>query len=438
MRHSVVSCGFVLAVAACSAQGSDSSTHGPVFGDDASSDAASGDASLVDGAATDAMNHDGAASDAMNHDGAASDAANDTTSTTDASMDASSSDAHVDSSNDASSCASTMALVAGDTTAFVAALFSGGQWSTATTLTGSMSAPPAIAAFGSGYVAVAAKQGSTPSLQSTIYTSSWSAPTTIGTLGARDTLGLATVGSNLHLVYLGSADSKFYHGTLTGSTWDGAVDPVGAPQSFGNSGATAAAAGGALVMAQSGSNASVYDQTWSTTWQAAHQETGTSVIDTIAPTLVALSGGAADLLIVYVRPTDFHLMFSTRTSGTWSAPAEVYNAGGNVAYSNDPVSLAPRAGGKAALAFRGGNAAPYYALFDGSAWSAPAAVVATLPTLASPPSIAAGVCGDDATLAYVTSTGDVDVVRLVGTTWSSPTMVTSVTGMTYAAIATRP
>lgn len=427
MRHSLLSCGFALSIAACAATGSDSSTHGPIFGDDAG-----------DGATTDAGADGTAPPDAP------SDASNDASSDTnnDASLDASgdsAADAGADSSQDASSCTSTMALLAGGASALAGAVFSAGQWSTATALTGSASAPAAIAAFGTGYVAVVAKQATVPSLQSTTYTTSWSTPTAIGTLGARDALGLAAVGTNLHLVYLGSADSKMYHGTYNG-TWDGAVDPVGgsgASQSFGNSGPTAASAGGKLVIAQSGSNNSVYDQTWDTTWAGAHQETGTAVVDSIAPTLVALTGGAADLMIVYVRTTDFHIMYSTRTGSTWTTPAEVYNSGGNVAYSNDPVAVAARPGGKAALVFRGGNMAPYAALFDGSAWSAPAALVGGLPTLAAPPSIASGVCGDDAVAAYATG-GVVNVVRLSGTTWSSPAAIGGASNMKYVAIATRP
>jgi len=331
-----------------------------------------------------------------------------------------------------------MAVFAGGASALAGAIFTNGHWGAASPLTGSASSPPAIAASASGYVAVAAQQGTTPTLLSSVYTTSWSAPTAVGTIGARDTLGLATVGANVHLTYLGSADSKFYHGVFNGS-WDAASDPVGgsgSSQSFGGSGSTAAAAGGALVVAQSGSNNFVYDQTWSSSWQAAHQQTGTSVEAGIAPTLVAMNG-AADLMIVYVRKTDFHLMWSTRANGAWSTPAEVYNMNGNVAYANDPVAVAARPGGKAAIVFRGGNMVPYTTLFDGSAWSAPVALDSTMPTLAAPPAIASGVCGDDAVAAYATG-GVVNVVRLVGTTWGSPTVISGTSGMKYAAIATRP
>ena len=415
-----------MSAAACAATGSDSSTHGPIFGDDAGDGAATLDGGVhADGATGDAGVGDGSASDAS------SDVANETSSLGDAS---------VDSGADASGCASTMALLAGGANALVGASFANGQWSSASALSGGTAGGPvAIVPFGTGYAAVGAKSGVTPSLQSTTFTTSWSAPVAIGAAVGKDVLSLAAIGTTLHLVYQ-SSDSKFYHGTLTGSAWDGATDPVGgsgASQQFGPSGATAATAGGKLVFAQSGSNDFVYDSTLDVTWQSPHQQTGTSVQNTIAPTLVALAGGAADLLIVYARKTDFHLMWSARTGTAWSVPAEVYNVAGNVAYSNDPVSIAPRAGGKAVLAFRGGNLAPYATLFDGATWSAPAAMLTGSPALDAAPTIAPGVCGDDAVAAY-SAGGAVSIVRLTGTTWSTPMAISGATAMKYAAIATRP
>ena len=430
MRHSVLSCVFGVSIAACTASGSDTSQHGPVFDDDAGS---SGDGSTSrDGGASDAA-RDASASDARG------DAAIDGGATSDGASDSSSDAPPTDASDGAATCASTMTLLAGGSASLAGASFASNQWSAATTLGGTAAAPIALAPFGTGYVGVSV--ASDRSLHSTTYAASWSALTTIGSLGSRDAPALATVGTSLHLAYQAQSsdptkDYKYFHGTMTGGTWDAAIDPVGSPQSFGARGPTAASAANKLVLAQSGSDGFLYDQTWDATWQAAQQVAQTSVENVIPPTLLALSGGASDLLVVYARKTDRHFMWATRTAGAWSAPLEVYDQGGNVAFANDPVTLAALPSGGAVLAYLGGNGKPYFSVFAGGTWSAPATIAAG--TVLSVPSIATGVCGDDAVVAYVGSAGDVNVTRLSGTTWSAPTAIAGATGMTYAAIATQP
>jgi hypothetical protein len=104
-------------------------------------------------------------------------------------------------------------------------------------------------------------------------------------------------------------------------------------------------------------------------------------------------------------------------------------------FTNDPVAAAPIAGGKAVLVFRGSDGKSYGSIFNGTTWSLPAAPLAA-GTLGGPPSIAAGACGDDAVAALPMTTGEVQIVRLVGGAWAAATSVTGTGPATRAAIAT--
>jgi hypothetical protein len=246
---------------------------------------------------------------------------------------------------------------------------------------------------------------------------------------------LATIGSATHVVYWGS-DSKFYHGTYSAGAWDGAGDPVGGSgsQSFGSSAPTLAAVGTELVVGQTGTNATLYAQSWTGgTWALATAITGASVEPTASPTLVTLTGGSAELLVVAPSQTNDVLYFATRTAGTWGTLAPV---SGTTTYTSYPVALAALPGGKAVMVYEGGDTKPYVSAFDGASWSAPASLVSgTNPTLLSPPQITAGVCGNDATVALVPSNGVVSITSLSGGTWSAPTALAGTSSVTYASIA---
>jgi len=421
MRNALLSYGAAIAIAACTASGSDETTHGPTYGDD---DASTSDASTApDGSS---------AADALSSDSAA-DSASDATAS-DASPDAPSVDASHEAGPDASSCTSTAAVVAGSGSILAAVNATGGTWGSAATLVGNAGARPAVVAYGGGFAAVV--ESATGVLASTVYTSTWSTPAAIGTATARDRPTAATIGSSLHLVYQDPTSYYFFHAVLSAGAWSPTADAVG---SFGPSGPAVAAVGTDLVVSQAGMNGFLYDQTWNGSWQAANEHTDASVDNALAPSIVALSGGASDLLVVFVRSTnsDYHLMFTTRTSGAWSTAAEVYDVSGNVAYATDEVSIAPLSGGRAVLLYRGGDMKPYFSIFDGtSTWSAPAAVVSSATTLSTAPTVATGVCGDDAIAALVETNGDVDVTSLQGSTWTAPTHVVS--AMSYAGVATSP
>jgi hypothetical protein len=428
MRNALLSYGAAIAVVACTASGSDETTHGPTYGDvDASTNDASTDADTAP--PTDGTTPDSTSDSPFDAGAPAADASLDASPAPDASLDAAG-----DAAPDAPSCTSTAAVVAGSGSILAAVSATGGAWGSAATLVGSAGAQPAVAAYGSGFAAVV--ESATGALTSTTFTSTWSTPAAIGAATARDRPALATIGSALHLIYQDPTSYYFFHAVLSAGTWSPTADAVG---SFGPSGPTVAAVGSDLVVSQAGMNGFLYDQTWNGSWQTANEHTDANVDNAIAPTIVALSGGTSDVLIVFVRSTtsDYHLMFTTRTSGTWSPAAEVYDMSGNIAYTTSPVSMAPLSGGRAVLIFRGGNMVPYFSTFDGtSSWSPPAAVVSATTTVSTVPAVATGVCGDDAIAAMVETNGDVDVTSLHGSTWTATTHLVS--AMSYAGIATSP
>jgi hypothetical protein len=159
------------------------------------------------------------------------------------------------------------------------------------------------------------------------------------------------------------------------------------------------------------------------------------------PTIVALvppAGGGADLLVVYLRTTDRHLMWTAHSGSAWSGPAEVYDSAGNVAFSNDPASLAPLAGGGAVVAFKGTDGNAYFSTWAGTSWLAPARIVPGGGAIASPPALAAGVCGASATAVLAGTGGGASVTALEGSTWTAPQTIAGVAGATYAGVATTP
>lgn len=442
-RHSWVSCFGAVAVigsAAC-ATSTGNNEHGPAFGGDGSAEGGDDAEASTSEGGTDASVEGSSGTDAMVHEGGGPADA-----TTDSTMGLADTGGPPVDASDGGVCGSTMGLVAMGASTIAEARFASGHWSIATAAGQGGTAPPAVpalAALGSGYLAAYVGPGATfAPLEATGYAGAWSTPAQIGAATAQGSPILATTGATAHVVYWGS-DGKFYHGVYAGS-WNAgneAVEPDGGAQSFGSSGPAAAMVGSTLVVAQAGSNGVLYDQTWSGgTWQPASAHAGPSLVTTIAPAMVALTGGSAELLLVYVRAgdaNDYHLEYTTRTGGTWSSPAEVYDSAGMIAYAGTTPSLAALPGGGAIVAWQGGApASPYASLFNGTSWSAPAAVASTL--IGAPPTVAAGVCGATAVAAFVDASGQVDVATLTGTTWSSPLPIADATGMRSVAIASSP
>jgi hypothetical protein len=209
----------------------------------------------------------------------------------------------------------------------------------------------------------------------------------------------------------------------------------GAKQGFGPNPPVAASVGGTLLIAYDGQDGSLYDETWSSgAWAPDDEHTATQV-GALSPAIVALSGGTSDTLVVYADPAGT-LYFTSRSAGTWSAPAVIDVK----AFTNSSPSLAPLSDGRAVMAYLGTNQLPYFSVFDPVAtppWTSPAGIGTSGTPLTSPPSIAPGVCGDDAVAVLAWPTG-VAAVRYAGGAWLPATVLPGTAGMTFASVATQP
>ncbi|MCZ7685109.1 MAG: hypothetical protein M5U28_42595 [Sandaracinaceae bacterium] len=162
---------------------------------------------------------------------------------------------------------------------------------------------------------------------------------------------------------------------------------------------------------------------------AAHGH-GLGSVVSLSPSIVAPSSGP-ELMIVFVRSTDAAIVFTTWSGGAWSSPVAIASA-----VTNEPVSLIALAGGDVVLAFRGLDSQAYWSRHSSGIWSSVAPIASPNPTVASPPSLAPGVGGVDAELAYV-SAGAAYHQRLTGATWSGAVLVGGA-GLTAVSIASSP
>jgi hypothetical protein len=344
------------------------------------------------------------------------------------------------------SCKGTIALAGGTSSvAFGAASVNGAAWNVSSLTTTSSPSNPTLVPFSGGFMAMFTA-ATIDTLQYSYYsTAAWSPGANAdnsscsGPPEAYGTAALAPIGTTLHSVYLGT-DNDFFHGTYKSGSWDCGDDPLtpsGGTQSFGPSAPAAATVGTTLVVVYDGNDGNLYAQSWSGgAWASAAAITGASVTSSSTPpTLIALTGGSSDLMVVYEDVGDNKLYSSTRTGGSWSAPA-LTNMN---AYTLEPVSLAPLAAGGAVAAFEGTDGNGYAMTYDpsGSTWTTPAALLATGEPLPSPPTVATGVCGADAIAALV-QPGGVQLVTLASGAWSTGTLVSGAASMDSATIATSP
>jgi hypothetical protein len=440
--------GAWLVGAGCAASGSDGQVNGPMYDLDAGSGDSASTTPEGDGAPNDSSTTTGP------HDGSSSGNEGGSTAPVDGGDSGSTKDGGDagDSSAPPSDggCTSTTALLGGSTSMLFAATAVGTGTFTPQSLTGSATSTPALVAFGSGFQALFTESGDAGGGNAIFATGygggSWSAPAALG--GATDALGapgVAVVGATMQGVYL-NPSHLFFHAAY-GTSWDTGADAVrtsdGGPQAFGPVAASAAGTSTDFVIAYEGNNLLPYAQTWSSSagWDDGVPLEGAGTAAMPANTgmvVTALDGASADLLAVFIEAggactgaTDC-LYAVTRTSGVWSAPALVNVA----AYTPTAPTLATMSGGRALLAWKGGNGEGYASVYTSGAtpaWSVPAPL--TSAQLASPPSIAQGVCGDDAEAAY-TSGGQVYTTHFAGGAWTTPATVTGGAGAAFVAIAT--
>jgi hypothetical protein len=434
--------------AGCTASGSNQTLHGPAYELDAGVE--------MDAAAADAPEplDTSAPGDAAKTTPPVDATPGDPTDGSDASAtDASAAkDDANDDANDDAGCTSSTAILGGNDFSLFAATAIGTGAFTSQTPSGTTTTAPAIVAFAGGFQGLltgAGDAGGGNALFGIGFAGgAWSAPIALG--GNADAIGapsIAVVGTMLKGVYL-NPGYLYFDATFT-SGWDTGADPVRPPndagaQAFGPMPAAAAGTSTELVIAYEGSNLLPYVQTWTSGvgWDDGVALGSAALLADTSMAIVALDGGGSDLLAVYVdgegagSPNNEHLFFVVRSasSATWSSPAMVSTN----AFTPAAPTLTSMSGGGALLAWQGGDGAGYESVYTpGSAvaWSTPAQLTAA--QVASAPSLAPGVCGDDAVAAYLSS-GLVYTTHFAGGAWTAPAALPAGSGATAVSIATAP
>lgn len=346
--------------------------------------------------------------------------------------------------NDSSTtlCASgTVAVLAGGDTSLSGAVQSkGGAWTGGAIAGGSALSKPALVAFGQGFLGATHASGNV--IQSTQYTTSFSAATSFGNTGVKGPPSLAVAGTSAHVVYSGGAGPKrdFAHGIHDGNGWNAADAIVGTSQqdfSFGTLGAGLAGDGAAVVFMENGTDYKLYTRQFSAAWSSPTVVTNAPSIgaDVPAGPVIASAEGKFDLVAVYVAQTTRRLSYAGRdaTGKAWVNGGVIHD----LATTNEPFSFA-RAGTSAFLVtFRGQDGNGYYARGTVDAggtftWNAaqPIGGGANV-AVDSAPAVARGVCGDDAVVVFASS-GQVKATRLRGSTWTTAETVTGTSGARVA------
>jgi hypothetical protein len=345
-----------------------------------------------------------------------------------------------------SSCAAgTVAVLAGNDTSLSGAIQSkGGAWSGAAIAGGAALSKPALVAFGQGFLG--ATHGSGNVLQSTQYTTAWSAATTFGNTGVKGPPTLAVAGTKAHVVYSAGPAAKrdFAHGIHDGNAWNTADAIVGTAQndfSFGTLGAGLMGAGAEVVFMENGTDYKLYTRQYTTAWSAPTVVSNAPSIGADVPAFPVITSaeGKYDLVAVYVAQTTRRLSYAGRdaTGKAWVNGGVVHD----FATTNEPFSFARVGTSIFLVVFRGQDGNGYYARGTVDAagtftWVAAQPIGgAGNVAVDSAPAIARGVCGDDAIVVYA-SAGQVKATRLRGTTWTASETVTGASG-SRVAVATK-
>jgi hypothetical protein len=337
--------------------------------------------------------------------------------------------------------AGTVAVLAGtDTTLTGAVQDKGGAWTGVTITNGAAKSAPSLTAFGTGFIGLT--RGAGDALQGTSYGTSWSNATTIGALTTIGAPTVAVASANAESVFLAGAPdtNKFFRIENSGTSWTTTGDPLtppGGTQSYGPSAGTVAAAGTDLVFAQDGDNQGLYVQTWNGAWSVAAPINGAGTLNTAPPSLLAVDG-SFDLVLLYADNTANHVIgYATRNAmtKTWNS-AQVTQA---TAQTSEQLSAFRISQFVIMVTFRGNNQRPYFmtgTLGVGTiSWSLPAALLGDTSTVDTPPTVAKGVCGDDA-VAVFAAAGQVKATRYRGNAWSVPETVSGASG-NRVSVATR-
>jgi hypothetical protein len=257
--------------------------------------------------------------------------------------------------------------------------------------------------------------------------------------------GITTSGSSVLVAFLGT-NNDHYFTSFTAGAWSSvaAVEPTAGSQASGPTpGGIAAVAGDATIAYFANTTNQATSQELTTSWQVPVTiDTNASDESYVAtPSIVALNGGAAELLVAFIRQSDGEILFATQTGGAWSTPAAIPGATAPSATSYGPVErvgLAALPNGGAILAWRDRTTSGiFYSLYSGTWSAAPIAFSTPNITLSAAPAVAHGVAGATAEMAFVGSSGAAFHARLIGGTWTTPVMVGGTT-LSHVAIASGP
>jgi hypothetical protein len=331
-------------------------------------------------------------------------------------------------------------LAGGDTSLSGAVQSKGGAWTGGAIAGGSALSKPALVPFGQGFLG--ATHGSGNVLQSTLYTTTWNAASTIGNTGVKGPPTLAVAGTSAHVVYSAGPgpNRDFAHGIHDGNAWNAADAIVGTSageKSFGTLGAGLHGDGTAVVFMENGGDNKLYTRAFTTAWSSPTVVTNAASVGNSIPAfpVITTAEGKWDLVAVYAQETTRRLSYASR-----DAMGKAWVNGGVVhdfATTNEPFSFARVGTSVFLVAFRGQDGNGYYArgTVDGAGaftW------VAAQPiggggnvAVDSAPAVARGVCGDDAIVVYA-SAGQVKATRLRGTTWTTAETVTGTSGARVA------
>lgn len=342
------------------------------------------------------------------------------------------------------STGSILLLAGGPSSVLEATFEESAGWSTATLASG-MTSAPAVAMEGekAGLGVFLGPSGNAP-LFVRWEGAGFTAPLAVGMqASAKGALSMVRGVDAYSVGFWGTDNAHYlvrYVGSMGGWSLPEAVQPPGGFHSVGNSEPSVAMSGGDVILAHAGMDGKVYEQLRvAGEWQSAtgHDVGGASI--TVAPTIVGLSGGADDLMIVYVRAANSQIGWMTRQAGApggWSAGALITDA-----LTQTSVAVAPLPNGGAVMAFRGLNSGVYTSLYTPGAsppWSAPAALASLAVTTPSRPALAPGLGEASAELAFVdAATGAARHARLVNGQWTDPQAIGG-TGLQFVGMASHP
>jgi hypothetical protein len=352
-----------------------------------------------------------------------------------------------DSASGDGHCGTTV-IVAGSPDASVtyfATSISGGAWSAPLVASMPMTTMPSIVATPTGFAALFASANSQLMLASySNATQKWSAPSSPNmAFTSLSGSSLALLDGGLCAVTRG-LNSNYYF-LSQGTPWTFAA--IG--MTSGPVGPTVANLGGSLVAALDlgGTGDTLNDETFVAglgTWSAGNlsQALGGGA----APRIVALSSNSlgADACIVYQDPSH-QLNAIIRVTGAWTSAMGLGALLSNGGTTNVDFATAALPGGGVGLVYLPASpptASPQVALFTPNTASQPLkpTLMATLApgtALQATPTIAAGVCGDKAIVAYGTGAA-AEVVHFSGSGGSKTVAAIGTGVITFAAVATGP